>query len=232
MKRHKAILLALALSCHGFAAEVQVQTNDAQKRALEVLRQFESMEPKPAPATKRPPHQPTDLTFEQAQQQYLDGKMTAKEFQRYLETHKVDPASVSEGDAQKQVLGVASKPSRESADGQPKSGAANAPPGPPPAPAPGPTVKPAQAATDAAPQPGAASLTEVENKMDELLRLKEARDAAAATNASPPAATNSAAAAPKTKRERLNDLLRQVVDGKITDAEYKEKRSKIVSEPD
>jgi hypothetical protein len=69
--------------------------------------------------------------------------------------------------------------------------------------------------------------------MDELLALKAARERAAATNRAPDLSTNSTAAAgPRSKRDRLNDLLRLVVEGKITDAEYKEKRSKIVSEPD
>jgi hypothetical protein len=38
--------------------------------------------------------------------------------------------------------------------------------------------------------------------------------------------------APLSKRERLNELLRQMVDGKITDAEYKAKRDKIIAESD
>ena len=60
--------------------------------------------------------------------------------------------------------------------------------------------------------------------MDELLRLKAARENSAATNVVSNTATNSAVpAAPKTKRERLNELLLLVVAGKITDADYKDK---------
>ncbi len=65
--------------------------------------------------------------------------------------------------------------------------------------------------------------------MDELLRLKAAREN---TNL-PNAATNNAnAPAPKTKRERLDALLKLYIDGKLSDAEYKEKRAKLISEPD
>ena len=68
--------------------------------------------------------------------------------------------------------------------------------------------------------------------MEELQRLKEAREQALLTNAV--TATNVVAkpAAPQTKRERMNDLLRLLIDGKISDADYQEKRAKIVAEPD
>ena len=96
-----------------------------------------------------------------------------------------------------------------------------------------PSSKPAAPAGRTVPEPDQSKLSEVEKKMDELLALKAARERAAATNRAPDLSTNSAApAGPKSKRDRLNDLLRLVVEGKITDAEYKEKRSKIVSEPD
>jgi len=68
--------------------------------------------------------------------------------------------------------------------------------------------------------------------MDELLRLKAAREQAALTNALAASATNSAAAAPKTKRQRLDELLKLYIENKIPEAEYNEKRSKIIAEPD
>jgi hypothetical protein len=74
--------------------------------------------------------------------------------------------------------------------------------------------------------PGAESrLSEVEAKMDELLRLKEAREKAAQTNAVP-------STAPKTKRQKLDELIVLFVNGKISEAEYNEQRNKIVAEPD
>ena len=75
------------------------------------------------------------------------------------------------------------------------------------------------------PTPDQKKVSEVEGKVDELMRLKAQRDQAT-TNAA------AAASAPLTKRQRLDTLLRQLIEGKITDAEYKEKREKIVLEPD
>jgi len=73
-------------------------------------------------------------------------------------------------------------------------------------------------------------ISEVEARLDEMLRQKEAREKAALTNAA--SATNNVPAAPLTKRQRLDDLLKKMIDGKITSAEYSEKRAKIVAEPD
>jgi hypothetical protein len=72
-------------------------------------------------------------------------------------------------------------------------------------------------------------ISEVEARLDEMLKLKEAREKAALTNA---ASTNKVAAAPQTKRQRLDALLKQMIDGTITGAEYTERRAKIVAEPD
>jgi hypothetical protein len=59
-----------------------------------------------------------------------------------------------------------------------------------------------------------------------MIRQKEARERAAKTN-SPPAA-----GVKMSKRERLDFLLRQVVDGKLSDEQYKKEREKILAEPD
>jgi len=67
-------------------------------------------------------------------------------------------------------------------------------------------------------------ISDAEGKVDELMRRKAQRDQTA-TNAAP-------AAAQLTKRQRLDALLRQMIDGKITNAEYQDKREKIVAEPD
>lgn len=87
--------------------------------------------------------------------------------------------------------------------------------------------------TKAAPTPDEAArqktISDVEARLDEMLKQKEAREKAALTNA---AATNSISATPQTKRQRLDDLLKQMIDGKITGAEYNERRAKVVAEPD
>ena len=67
-------------------------------------------------------------------------------------------------------------------------------------------------------------IAEAEGKVDELMRQKALREKSA-TNAPP-------TAGPLTKRQRLDALLRQLIDGKITDVEYREKREKIIAEPD
>jgi len=60
--------------------------------------------------------------------------------------------------------------------------------------------------------------------MDELLLLKAARERAK-TNAPPTTGQ-------KSKRERLNEMLRLVVEGQMSDAEYKQMRAKILAEKD
>ena len=87
--------------------------------------------------------------------------------------------------------------------------------------------------TNAVPTPDEAArqkkISDVEARLDEMLRQKEAREKAALTNAN---ATNNISATPQTKRQRLDVLLKQMIDGKITNPEYNEKRAKIVAEPD
>ena len=87
--------------------------------------------------------------------------------------------------------------------------------------------------TNAVPTPDEAArqkkISEVEARLDEMLKQKEAREKAALTNA---ASTNKISATPQTKRQRLDDLLKQMIDNKITGAEYNERRAKIVAEPD
>jgi hypothetical protein len=73
-------------------------------------------------------------------------------------------------------------------------------------------------------------IAEVETRLDEMLKQKEAREKAALTNAT--ASTNNIPATPQTKRQRLDALLKQMIDGTITGAEYNERRAKVIAEPD
>jgi len=59
-----------------------------------------------------------------------------------------------------------------------------------------------------------------------MIRQKEARERAAQTNSTTVPTGN------LTKRQRLDILLRQVVEGKITDEDYKKQREKILAEAD
>lgn len=91
----------------------------------------------------------------------------------------------------------------------------------------------ARETTNAVPTPDEAArqkkISEVEARLDEMLKQKEAREKAALTNA---ATTNNIPATPQTKRQRLDALLKQMIDNKISGAEYNERRAKIVAEPD
>src|SRR5688572_15170436 len=94
---------------------------------------------------------------------------------------------------------------------------------------------PVQARENASPSPKPdeaarqQKIVEVETRLDEMLKQKEAREKAALTNAA--ASTNNIPATPQTKRQRLDALLKQMIDGTITGAEYNERRAKIVAEP-
>ena len=93
-----------------------------------------------------------------------------------------------------------------------------------------PAKRPVAAPPEAAPSPDQAAISEVEKKMDELIKAKAIRDQQATNMAN--SATNAAtASAPKTQRQKLDDLLRMYIEGKVTEAEYKERREKILTDP-
>ena len=133
---------------------------------------------------------------------YLNGKVTLRQYERYLKDHPIDPA------ARNQVVNPVATPGKA------------APLATQPA-----IVTPAQPVVTIPPPseqtPG--QLNEVEAKMEELIRQKEAREKAQ-KNAAP-------APEPKTKRDKLNLLLKLYVDEKITEQEYNERRAKILDEP-
>ena len=174
--------------------------------------------PTNAPAKARP-----TSTFAEIEQQYLLGKITARQFQRYLQEHNLEPPKTRAGtNTDALALEVLRKETAKVA------------PEPPKAPLKSEAPKPDSTRTDrAGTEPEQSALTEVEKKMDELLRLKAAREKAAQTNLPAATGTNSTAAAtPKTKRQRLDELLKLYIESKIPEAEYNEKRSKIIAEPD
>lgn len=154
-----------------------------------------------APPQVAPP-QP-ERSFAEMERLYLDGKISAKEFQKYLRNQKLRP--------------VMAQPSLTTP----------APPGPtPPASVPAaPTVTATNVPTAPPPSPAEGTLTEVERRLDEIIQAHEARQKAA---------TNQPAGPPelKTKRQKLDYILRQLVEGKISEEEYKAQRQKILAEPD
>jgi len=89
-----------------------------------------------------------------------------------------------------------------------------------------PPSEPAAPATPPKPTVKQQKVSEVETKLDEMIRQKQAREQGAQTNSVP------APGAKATKRERLDFLLKQRIDGKITNEEYKKQWEKILTEPE
>lgn len=151
------------------------------------------------------PQAQPERSFAEMERLYLDGKISAKEFQKYLRSQKLRPVTAQP---------TLTKP---------------ATPSPAPStPTPAPTTAPAtvtNAAPAAAPPPVEGTLTEVERRLDEMIKAHEARQKTA---------TNQPAGPPelKTKRQKLDYILRQLVEGKISEEEYKAQREKILAEPD
>lgn len=161
-----------------------------------------------ASAVKRP-------TLAEIERQYLDGKITAREFQRFLQTYRAMPrpapvAAAVTNDVHARALAIlhTTKPNV----------AAN---------------REGPALTEPLPDsPGstngnvnAAAIQDVETKIDELIRLKAAREQS--TNTS----STNAPAGNLTKRQRLDALLRLHIEGKLSDTEYKQRREKTLLEP-
>src|SRR5947209_9430734 len=87
MKNQRTILLALALAWTASGVGAEVQTNDVHQQAVEVLRKAMGelkTRPKPEAAPRR-----EETTFDQAERLYLEGKIKARDFQKYLEDHKL-----------------------------------------------------------------------------------------------------------------------------------------------
>ena len=166
-------------------------------------------------AVKRP-------TLPEMERMYLDGKITAREFQKFLQTHRPEPVTAAPpvagatNDVHLRALELLRKTTPNAAAN--RQGPAISEPLPEPEVAKGATTNETAKA---------AALQDVESKLDELLRLKQAREQTNSTVTS----TN-APAGPKTKRDRLDEALRLYIQGKLTDAEYKDRRAKILAEPD
>ena len=204
------------------------------------------------------PARPQGPALEQLERDYAADKITARQFQWYLQRYKFQYVKPANNPA-KSATPPAASPLR-----QMESAVLNKPstPASPAAPA---ASKPVSAIPSAAPVPSAPAITsaklpdpppvmalatdkpagtnaavaeavdddpaflQVEGKIDELLRLKAAREQAAQLNSL--LATNTPAGL-KSKRQRLNELIRLHVNGKLTEQDYKAKRDAIVAEPE
>jgi hypothetical protein len=150
------------------------------------------------------------------ERRYLDGKISAREYQRFLQTYRPEPpvsapAVAATNDVHARALEVLRKTAPNVAANRP-----------------GPAITEPLPESDTNESARAAALNNVESKLDELIRLKQAREQS--TNAT--ATSTNAPAGPKTKRERLDEALKLYIAGKLSDAEYKDRRAKILAEPD
>ena len=169
-------------------------------------------------------------------QQYLDGRLTAKQFQKALDAWLKEEIKRSAAGAEKKRNEASQR--QQQASKPPPAATAKTPP-------PRAASPKDSAATPAAvvnqpavtspapptePTPQQTKISEVEARIDQMLRQKEAREKAALTNAAS-AATNNIPAGPQTKRQRMDALLRQFIDGTLPEAEYNTRRAKILAEP-
>ena len=145
---------------------------------------------------------------------YLDGRITAKEYQRKLAEYKASVASLTNRTPEAQALEALRKDAKSTPQ--------------PPAQVQSKTAAPAsRTAQTNGSAPADKKFTEVEAKFDELIQKKTEREKVAQA-----ARTNAPPAAPKTKREKLDALLKALIDGRLSEKDYTEQRTKVINEPD
>jgi hypothetical protein len=199
-----AVLLALSVAPLPAQTAQTNKQDDLHQRAIQLLRQTIFEQERRGARTNALPTARVP-TFEELERQFLQGRITARQFQQLVQEHRLERAKPAPPPAPPAAKAVPATP-------VPPAAATNTPSAARPG-------KPDQAVVHS-------RLLEVEAKVDEMLKRKAEREKAATTNApAPPAAA-------KTKRQRLDDLLRQLIDGKISDAEYQQQRTKIIGEPD
>lgn len=165
------------------------------------------------PVSKPAPVTPRNAAAAELEQRYLAGKISQREYEKELARLTAPgPASTN---------APASRTSAKKTSTAPKATSPRDSSGPPPA------IEPAFTAPPPQSTERQKKISEVEGRLDDMIRAKEARERAAQTNA-PTAAPGQKLS----KRERLDFLLRQVVQGKLSDEEYKKERERIMAEPD
>ena len=184
-------------------AEQAPPLTEDQRKAQDLLKKTVEERQKNGPPAQT--NTAPSLTQAELEQQYLSGKITAKQFQQYLRQQpsrrpQLPPEKQAEALHMLRVL----------------TGKTNTPPA---------VGKASPHPADIPAEPATPEIVDVESKIRELEKLKEAREKSGATNT--PSVT-----APKTKREKLDVLLKQFVEGKISEADYKAQRGKLIAEPD
>lgn len=197
MKVWEAIFVTLIGAA---VAQEQPPLTEDQRKAQELLKK--TIEERQRSAQGSSTNPVPRLTQAEMEQQYLTGKITARQFQQYLRQQPATKPQMSP-DKQAEALQML-----RALTGKTNTPATSTRPG---------------KVMEPAPEPANPAITDVEAKIRALEKAKEAREKS--TNAP-------AAGAPKSKREKLDALLKQFVDGKLTDAEYKQQRAKLIAEPD
>ena len=250
MKTVKRLSAITVLALVTVASEAQVtpkSTNDGQAAAIELLRRTIAeqqanpgriirTEDNPSAAPKVP-LSPADAASRAAlERQYLDGKLSARQYQKALDRWeqerqkrlaaeaakpKAIESSVAKSPTNAAPKVVVAKP-EASRSVSPKNSAT-------------PVVTPpagnvSSAPATAEPTPQQKKISDVEARIDEMLRLKAEREKAALTNAT--AVNTNLPAKPLTRRQRLDAILKQNLDGKLSDADYQAQRAKILAEPE
>ncbi|MCI0747089.1 MAG: hypothetical protein L0Y58_16920 [Verrucomicrobia subdivision 3 bacterium] len=218
-----AALVVVGFGCALCVAQTPSVTD---QKSREVLREALGQGPAPKPTNAvRPQVASTNIvkqpTLAETERLYLEGKITARDFQRFLQTYRPEPArpkpaALPTNDVHSRALDLLRKTTPNMA-ANPEGPAITEPlPEPPPP----------EGATNQAAK--AAALQDVESKINELMQKKEAREQATNTSTT---ATN-ASGTQMTKRQKLDHALKLYIDGKLSDGEYKERRAKILAEPD
>lgn len=153
------------------------------------------------------------LSRAEMERQFLEGKITAKQFQRYLEDLEKNPPPPAQASGKGQSKGAAGGTAASGKVGTTGTTGTNAPGG-------------IASSPDEAPEHKA--LSDVEAKIDEILAKRQAQIQAAKTNT----ATNAVPAGPMTRRQKLDALLRDLIQGKLTEQEYNAQREKVLAQPD
>jgi hypothetical protein len=220
------------------------KTNDPQAAALDLLRRVIAEQQRnpnkiirvpgdaaavPAPSRDSKPSAASTgprLTRAELERQFLEGKISAKQFQRAAEDLErnppppAPPPPAHATTANEKPAGSAKDPataalSPRASSALPGKVVTNQPSANPPA--------------TAGEDPEEKAFADVEAKIDEILARRHAINQAAKTN---DVSTNAAAAGPLTKRQKLDGLLRQLIQGKLTEQEYNAQREKVLAQPD
>lgn len=230
MKTKLSALIIAGLAIGTVTASAQApaapkKTNAPNAEAMELLRRVIAEQQKNPDKIIRIPAStnalPVKATKADLERQYLAGQLSAKQYQKALD--QLDK------EEQKHAAELEKQRKREAQQ------AAKAAPAKKPAEAKAPVTAPAPPLLAATNAPAEQTLeqkklSEVEARIDEMLRKKAEREKAAVNTAAP--TTNSPAKTPLTKRQRMDALLKQMIDGKISEADYTAQRAKLLAEPD